>query len=315
MSELDRALDAELDRFRPGAAPAFAGLRRRARRRRQGRLAGGSVLAIGMVAAVAVLVPGRLAGTDQVAEGSATPTVTAGRTDVIMAGFSDHRLPGGFALEHRPDVQRCAPGATITQLLPNDPFITGRDTSAIAYRVAPPRGQYDAVFGCLQRASGVDKVVASETSQPPPRFSYGVQQLKGPPADPAVERLVRACLSPPGDVGVQLSNPPIFGTVRVGQMEALAFTRCVGQLPNVRVTQTSTTAPETSAVDVCLDPGAQPATEYVGLLETTATNDAGPPVRVVGRDRVCLGHTRDLRFGRIDLVVDRGVIVAASREG
>lgn len=78
--DLDRAVDARIDAFRPDVIPAFAGLQRRKRRHDRHRATGAVALAVVALAAVAFVGPS-LAGDDRVsdlASGStmATPTAT-----------------------------------------------------------------------------------------------------------------------------------------------------------------------------------------------------------------------------------------------
>lgn len=247
MSDLDRAVQAELDAHRPEQIPAFSEIRARRRARNQRAYAVGavalSVLAVAGVAAGSQLLNG---GSDGLGpSGAAASPSTATSTDRGLAQDTMQRVAARFSLWY------------------SDP------------------GQYDSAA------------------------RFHLQQCFDAPSTSAH--------------AVLTGRQPAFGVVVTGREMMEAFRSCIDAVSNVKMYEVLVdrrSAADKAFIDRCVGLTKEPvAAEVIGLTEHQVELFLGSDTdrRVIARDGKCLGHTRDLRPERVNLLVQDGKVIWATR--
>jgi hypothetical protein len=313
--DLDRAVDARIDAFRPDALPPFSAIEARKRGRDRRRLAfGAGTLAVVAVAGVGIVVPALDRGGDRLTPGQTASGLTRTAFEVRLAQGELRSTDGGPALA------RCAalPGAV-------GGVVPARSTPpSFVVSVEGTAEQIAGVKECLDAlpAATVREVEAPVTQQQ----SIFFVRYDGTAAVAAYDAGIKQCMRLPGVTGNSTGEmyPGDYKLAAAGD-SADALDRCLDAVPAATVDRAEGGPGEGAglAAFIARCVGAeQPALtpEYVGLTEDEARRvvprDLAEPIRefrVVGRDGDCLGRTRDLRSDRVNFLIVDGKILWAGR--
>ena len=338
---LDRAVDAQIDAFRPDKVPPFAAIETRKRGRDRRRMAvGAGVLSVVGVVGVVFAGPSLTGGGDRltgppVAGPAATPTVTVDdRTTRYGLSYVD---PAAY------DVGRDEPLMAICLALPG--------TSEVSVEESLPPGYFVLLTGTEQAAAfercaaDLDNVDVRNLDATPSGIQWtGVQVCRTQPAGPcrevdaddanrifdalALDSRPRAvpngprCLIASVTYSLLFHNPGAdVGEITVPVASCVPVTVGtsayeVDDSPRelVRQAYDAAIAVQDTAGPCLPDNPSEPG--YVGLTEQQARDLAarqGLTVRVVGRDGKCSYITFDMRPDRVNLDLMSGRVASATR--
>jgi hypothetical protein len=216
MSDLHRAVQAELDAHTPGPQPSFDLLLRR-KRTRDRRRAGLAAALSALAAAVIALVPSTLLGGDG-GDGGDPPARVAGQPGEVY-GF--HIKPTRSGAGDGAALQPCLslPGVTDTVTL-------GGLTAQFTGRVTG-RSNADALEGCVRAVPGWEAGLYPWNGRADER-TYTVQPAARTVSNVRLEEQRAACFALPGVQAVDLDESlPVTYRVTVPAAEAPAFERCI----------------------------------------------------------------------------------------
>lgn len=339
---LARAVDAQIDAFRPDKVPPFAAIETRKRRRDRRRMAvGAGVLSVVGVVGVVFAGPSLTGGGDRltgppVAGPAATPTVTVDdRTTRYGLSYVD---PGAY------DVGRDEPLMKVCLALPG--------TSEVSVEQSLPPGYFVLLTGTEQAkafercAADLDNVtVRNLDATPSGSLRTGVQVCRTQPTGPcqkldadtanriydalALDSRPRAVPNGPRCMILAVNYTLLFDKPGADVQEIVVpAASCVpvtigttayevDAAPRELVLQAydaAVTAARDGAIPCLPETPTEPG--YVGLTEQQALDLAarqGLTVRVVGRDGKCSNITRDMRPDRVNLDLVSGRVARAIR--
>ncbi len=311
MSDLHRAVEAELDAHRPTLTPPFAAIRARKRARDQRRAAGAAALSVVAVLGVAFL-PSALRPAPERAD----------RTTTVAGPTADHEQD---QTHFRYGVdwvgQRAAYSKDVDLALHRDCFVLGG--SAVTARTSlPPR--YSGTVTSRVNAEALRRCVAQNA--PGANFTLKLMQ-DGPQTffiryrdlaafDPARDTpLIEECLSLAGiRESKAAGRPPVYAVTAAGAEQADVLSACLATLKNVTVLQGGSNA-DAAFIQECVGGLNVPlAPEWIGRDEGVLANvDLAEPLRVIGREGKCLARTDDRDERRLNLIVRGGKIIWAGR--
>lgn len=335
MSELSRAVQDEVAAFRPDAVPPFAVVRRR-RRARTRRAYGAAAVVVALAAGGTALATTGGQRLERLPADAAPATPTVGvvedlqrRYDVTFAPAASYEPADGEA------VARCSrlPGTDQAGVGLSSPpafslRVTGRDEVLAVERclarvpggVVRPRGLVlpDAVSGgqvCdLPAGALVDAAAFCRTmsADAAAEVAGALSRATATGRMPLCQRT--STLEVQLSVGGRLDRSPYVLVPDCGLLrhDGVAFRSEAAQVVR-RAYDAGGPLPPTPVVPRCVD-GRYTTEGYRGLSEAAATDrarQAGLAVRVLQRDDVCLGGSRDLRPDRLNLVVQGGVVTWA----
>jgi hypothetical protein len=317
---LDRAVDAQIDAHRPGSVPPFEAIEARKRGRDRRRMAVGTgALSVVALAGAGMVVPALDGGGDRLTPGepSQAAAVTRFAVQYATSSAAEGRSDGADAA-----LARCLelPGARGTAGAKlSDPIVW-------VVTVDGTPEQTTAVRDCLAALpdAKVQTVPDADTTDGQDR-TFRVSSDGTADAD-AYTAGVEKCLALPGVTGssVQESYPATY-EMRASGEAARSLAGCLAGAPGAEVEESGDSPAEGAGLHAFINRcvGAENPTSapgYVGLTEEQAMRPKQPEsadtvsvVRVVGRDGICLGRTRDLRRDRVNLLVADGKVVWAGR--
>lgn len=235
--ELDRAVDARIDAYRPDILPPFTAIEGRRRARDRRRMAvGAGALSVAAVAAGALVVPGLLGGGDRLTTGQPAEPVALTRFTVRYASVSPSEGRTG-AVDAA--LGRCLalPGARDeVGLAYSDPPVWAVTVEGTAAQAADVR---DCLAGLPD--AKVETVPDDATGDQMRTFRVSNDGTAGPaPYTAAVEK----CLALPGVTGssVQESYPATY-EMRASGAAASALADCLASAPGARVLPLDDEAP------------------------------------------------------------------------
>jgi DNA-directed RNA polymerase specialized sigma24 family protein len=312
---LDRAVDAQVDAYRPGSVPPFEAIEARKRGRDRRRMAVGTgALSVVALAGAGLVVPALNGGGDRLTPSDPPQAVAVTRFAVTYTPTA--------ADVTDPSLGRCLklPGAQ------DHAVIEQSDPTTWLVTVDGTPEQTTAVRDCLAALpdAKVETVPDAKTTDGQDR-TFRVSS-DGTADAAAYTAEVQKCLALPGVTGssVQESYPATYEMLAAGEA-ARTLADCLAAVPGAEVKESGDSPAEGTGLDAFINRcvGAEnptPAPGYVGLTEEQATGTEQPEpadtvsvVRVVGRDGTCLGRTRDLRRDRVNLLVADGKVVWAGR--
>lgn len=305
MSDLHRAVEAEINAFRPHLTPPLSAIkgRKRARDRRR-YTASGVALSVIAVAGVAVG-SSTLAGQPDRVSSYAGPTGQQADQQIAEQFNITYTDSSAYNLERdKPLIERCfaLPGASDSN---------ARYSMPPQYTITVTgEREIDAFRECLAGINNVN-VTASAAA---PQNHYTVKPSVRLVLNPNLETERDACFAMPGvhASGQGLANPISYVvTAEAGDLSE-AFEACIRNVVDLYVPELSD---DVAFINRCVSGERQDlAPEYVGRSEQVLTTARFVvPARVVGRDGECLGRTRDLQLDRLNFIIRDGIIIWAGR--
>ncbi len=313
MSDLHRAVEAELDAHRPTLTPPFEAIRARKRARDQRRAAGAAALSVVAVLGVAFL-PSSLRPAHE----------PANRTTTVAGPTADQEQDQThFRYGVNWTGQRAAYSEDVDSALHRDCFALGGVTTGPARLSLPPR--YSGTVTSRVNAEALRRCVAANA----PGANFTLTPMQDAPhsfliryKDPAAfnptrdNPLMEKCLNLAGISDPKTtSRPPVYNVTAAGAKQADALSACLARLKNVTVVRGDGSNAESAFIQKCVGGQNAPlAPEWIGRDENVLdTVDFLVAPRVIGRDGKCLAHTHDLDERRIKLIIRRGKIIWAGR--
>lgn len=344
--DLDRAVDAQINAYRPDLIPPFSAMegRKRARDRRRIAVGAGALSVIALVGG-SLLVPSLTGGGDRLtpSQGGPALTYTAQTGTDPQTGEPTRRytLPTTLARTAESGLVPCRglDGVTTMQLSSDPPqniaIVTGSR-------------QIEAFEACVAAVPGLRIPELAETTDGDaidanaPAVTFRVSSNGA--ADPAAyTAAVDKCLGLAGVAGssVQESYPATYELrAAASDADADALRRCLNGVPGAIVDATGTTASDCVYTDVPGTPcgeekppaalteaqrtfvescvgqeNALPAPGWVGMSESEIEAFELPKIRprLVGRDGECLGRDRSRRDDRVNVIIEDDTVIWAGR--
>ena len=234
MPDEHRAVEAELDAYRPAATPPFALVR--ARRRARGRRRTGGAVAVSALAAVGVALLPSVLGSGQggpvTSRQAAGPEPTAAQ-DGVRYGYAVSTRDAGRELERCLSLPGVLQGLTLTT---STPVRTGQIAGS---------GNADAFQACVEDIASVVHVTVTRFADTLPGRPVSFSISYAGPASYDGRRddaVLRSCLDLPGvpePVDPFFTHPPTYAVTVAEPEHVDAFRACLAGIGGISVLETA----------------------------------------------------------------------------